>query len=311
MGAFDFLFGGQDDSAQDAQIAFNMATAQRLQELGERARQDAFNLFPSAQNAITDSINKALGVVGQGGEAQIDALTQGNVNAQNAVLQGLAGSREALLGLPQNFSPEFLSQAVRSISPNTDFFNVQGNQLPTPEASGLRLDPTLINLPTPPPVPQNTGINQLVNDFLAGNITEGQGVDQLVGLANSQGLDLGQLSSILGMTPDSILGVLGNNNATLNDLGDVSRAAVTTNTPRDFSNVRTTPNQKDGRKLATDRIVSVMNQFQSGNMELGPATREVIGIANRIGLNSNDLGKLIGLPASEVRRIAGQFGLRI
>lgn len=128
MGAFDFLFGGVDDSGQDATIQSNRERMQFIEGRANAARQDVLSLFPAAQTALASGIGGALDTIRGSVPQQINALEQGNRNAQSIALGGLGGINDAILGNPQDFSPENLQQGVSNpLAINTDFL---GSGLP-------------------------------------------------------------------------------------------------------------------------------------------------------------------------------------
>ena len=97
------IFGGGTSSAsqgsQTAQKQANAATQRFIEQRTEQARADVSGLFPSAQRVAAQGSQGALDIIGQGAGAQIDAFTQGNVGAQQAVANTLPQFQNAILGL--------------------------------------------------------------------------------------------------------------------------------------------------------------------------------------------------------------------
>lgn len=85
-----------------------------------QARSDIFKLFPAAQNARTQGLEAGLHLYKQAYPAMMNTFQRGNVGAQNALIQGLQPTQNAILGRPVNYAP----QAVQLQQP-------QGLTLPT------------------------------------------------------------------------------------------------------------------------------------------------------------------------------------
>lgn len=124
------VFGGEDDSAQKAQIRQNAAATQLIAEKGDEAAQIANQLFPAADVNRNLGFQAALDVLGQSAPQQFSAFQQGNVGAQQALLAGQQQQQNALLGLPVNmssiqpqavqFDPSFLQQQLPEFTTSTE-----------------------------------------------------------------------------------------------------------------------------------------------------------------------------------------------
>lgn len=85
------------DAASAQNKATGLARDAQLQA-NEQARDDLFQLFPSAQQSAQQGFQGALDVFSQSIPQQQQAFTQGNVGAQQAILAGLPQMQNALLG---------------------------------------------------------------------------------------------------------------------------------------------------------------------------------------------------------------------
>jgi len=87
-----------------------------------QARQDLFKLFPAAQENIGLGFQGALDVFGQSLPAQTDVFQQGNVGAQQALINALPQFQNAILGSPVDFSS---FQPTQIQTPDLGFFQQQ------------------------------------------------------------------------------------------------------------------------------------------------------------------------------------------
>lgn len=138
MSLFDMLFGGTDNSAQDQQLRQNREAAEVIQRNAERARQDALSLFPAAQGAMAQGIQSAMDLYGQSAPQQMQVFQQGNMGAQDAMLTGLSGIQQALMGRPMDLRAESLrSQFMSPIGYDTSYFRQQVPQFQYADQMGL------------------------------------------------------------------------------------------------------------------------------------------------------------------------------
>lgn len=102
MGLFsdvgDWLFGGEDDSAQKETKRDNARRQQFIEEQLAQARDDAFELQPHADDARNAGYQSAIDMLTGAMPAQIDILGDGNVSAQETLIHGLRGQQNAILG---------------------------------------------------------------------------------------------------------------------------------------------------------------------------------------------------------------------
>ena len=96
------LFGGTDDSAQDAQIAYNERALDLFQDNKDEARRDALRLFPGASDVRRAGYEEALNLLSGVIPQQFDVMNQGRQQQQETLLRGHNLYQNALLGLPSN-----------------------------------------------------------------------------------------------------------------------------------------------------------------------------------------------------------------
>jgi len=87
-----------------------------------QARGDLFKLFPTAQQNVAQGFQGALDVFGQSLPAQTDVFQQGNVGAQQALINALPQFQNAILGSPVDFSS---FQPTQIQTPDLGFFQQQ------------------------------------------------------------------------------------------------------------------------------------------------------------------------------------------
>ncbi len=121
---FKSLFGGTDDSAQEAQIAQNQQVLALQAKLAEQARGDIMDIFPGVRQSAQEGFQGALDIYGQAIPQQASLFQGGNVAAQNTLLAGLPQQNAAILG--QKIDLSGLAPTTQSYS--TDFMQ---QQLPT------------------------------------------------------------------------------------------------------------------------------------------------------------------------------------
>lgn len=83
-------------------------SAGAIQKAGDVARVDVLDLFPDSERQLLGGSSRAFDIFSGGLGAQQQALSQGNLNAQQTVGGGFNQVQAALLGLPvntQNFAP--------------------------------------------------------------------------------------------------------------------------------------------------------------------------------------------------------------
>jgi len=100
------LFGGTDRSAQRATQAQNQLSQQFIKAQEGRTQNFLSGALPGMQNATYQGFQGAADVVGSLAPQQINALQQGNVAAQQQLIQGLPAFQRALMGQPLNYNPQ-------------------------------------------------------------------------------------------------------------------------------------------------------------------------------------------------------------
>lgn len=98
------LFGGTNDSAQQAQIQANEAAQKFIEEQAALARTDVSRAFPRAREDLIRGQQGAADVIGSIFPEQVSAFQQGNLGAQAALLGGQQQMQNAILGLPVDMS---------------------------------------------------------------------------------------------------------------------------------------------------------------------------------------------------------------
>lgn len=155
MGSFvSDLFGGSDDSAQDAAVRQNAAATALFEKNAQQARSDALNIFPVSDENRNLGIQGALDAIAGGTGQQISAIQQGNVGAQDTLLRGLPQFQNAILGNDVNLS----GMRPGAVSVDTAFLNrgvpefktIDGTVLPapTPANQNPNLTPDQQNIST-------------------------------------------------------------------------------------------------------------------------------------------------------------------
>lgn len=148
------LFGSDDDSAQDAQIAANKAAQRFIEQQAELARGDALSLFPQAIDASRAGFDQALQVMNAALPQQLAAFQGGNLAAQGTLLSGIDPFRQALLtgqadmSAMQPFRANVdMSQILnRNIEEMLGKRGTAANMMPTSGGTGSRLPGLLSQL---------------------------------------------------------------------------------------------------------------------------------------------------------------------
>jgi len=99
-GITDTLFGGTDDSSQNAQIKPNERAQAFIEEQAALARGDALALQPIGDKARNQGYRSAIDMLQGSTPQQIDLTARGNVAGQEALLAGLPQIQNAILGMP-------------------------------------------------------------------------------------------------------------------------------------------------------------------------------------------------------------------
>jgi len=106
------MFGGADKSGAKMQKKFNNKLIDQIYEQAGLARNDITSLWPSSMNARASGTQGALDVLGGTIPQQLSAYQQGNVSAQQQLINGMGQYQNAIMGLPVNygsFQPQQIS----------------------------------------------------------------------------------------------------------------------------------------------------------------------------------------------------------
>ena len=125
---FDLLGTKAGRAAQESQKQQNQAERDLKIAFSNQAREDLFDLFPSAQSNRELGFQRALDIQGNVIPQQFSAMQQGNIGAQEALLAGLPQMRNAILGRPTHMD----QLQPRSINVDTGFAQQQLPQFTTP-----------------------------------------------------------------------------------------------------------------------------------------------------------------------------------
>jgi len=110
---------------------------EQIQETTGQAREDLLKLFPAAQQTGRQGFQGALDVFGQSLPAQTDVFTQGNIGAQQQILQGLPQIQNALFGNQVDYSQ---LQPFEVQQPDLGFFQQQLPEAVNPFAPPTNAD---------------------------------------------------------------------------------------------------------------------------------------------------------------------------
>jgi flagellar biosynthesis/type III secretory pathway protein FliH len=127
------LFGGTDRSAQRATQAQNELSQQFIKAQEGRAQDYLSGAMPRMQDATYQGFQGAADVVGSLAPQQINALQQGNVAAQQQLIQGLPAFQRALMGQPLNYNPQAFQAQVNPALFQRQVFNPMAQMQGAPQ----------------------------------------------------------------------------------------------------------------------------------------------------------------------------------
>jgi flagellar biosynthesis/type III secretory pathway protein FliH len=127
------LFGGTDRSAQRATQAQNQLSQQFIKAQEGRAQDYLSGAMPRMQDATYQGFQGAADVVGSLAPQQINALQQGNVAAQQQLIQGLPAFQRALMGQPLNYNPQAFQAQVNPALFQRQVFNPMAQMQGAPQ----------------------------------------------------------------------------------------------------------------------------------------------------------------------------------
>jgi len=161
-----------DDSAQKAQMKANERSQEFIEQQSAKAERSGTSLFDLSQQNLLAGNAAAMGAYKDAFNPQMQAMGQGNYNAQQQISQGLPQIQNALMGLPVDYSA---------------FSPVQQS---APDMSWM--DKYKIN-PIAPGTPQDQVLDS-VNRSLA-----------IMGLPTmNKGVQFGSMSQALALSPEEI-----------------------------------------------------------------------------------------------------------
>lgn len=102
--AGDWLFGGTDDSAQEAQTAANRRAQEFIEEQAELARNDVLALQPYVDESRDRGYQTASRILSRGLGSTLGMTGRSSQAAQDALLAGLPQQQNAILGMPVDMS---------------------------------------------------------------------------------------------------------------------------------------------------------------------------------------------------------------
>jgi hypothetical protein len=145
----DTIFGGSDTTQQQLQQAENVRARGDIASRAGQARQDVLSLLPVSDINRNLGFQAALDVLGQSQPQQLSTLQQGNIGAQQALLEGLPQIQQAILG----GNVDFGALQPRSVSFDPSFLQQQLPQFAGSTVTGGRL---------------NTANNAILSQILSG-----------------------------------------------------------------------------------------------------------------------------------------------
>lgn len=92
------------EKSVDKQTQQRQKSLEFIERMQNQARDDIFELYPSAQESRQAGIESGLDLYSQALPTQMDAFQQGNVGAQQALTQGNQQVQNAILGNPVDMS---------------------------------------------------------------------------------------------------------------------------------------------------------------------------------------------------------------
>lgn len=103
-GISEKIFGGTDNSAQKETLKSNERRQQFIEDQTGLAIQDIAQLYPMGDQYRNDAYNKAMALIGNAAIPQMDYFQQGNVGAQQMLINSMPQYQNALFGMPVDYS---------------------------------------------------------------------------------------------------------------------------------------------------------------------------------------------------------------
>lgn len=139
MSLKDFLFGGTDDSAQDATLRQNSDITKYNKQMTEKAYADVMRMFGPSIDALGQGAQSTIDYIQQSTPRRASILQQGNQRSRQATLGGLDQIQNAILGLPVDmsslkFDPLQMPETAPVTAPVFDTSTLGGDPNATPAA---------------------------------------------------------------------------------------------------------------------------------------------------------------------------------
>jgi len=177
-------------------------------------------------------------------------------------------------------------QQFNNIPTDTSFLDQQAGQILSPTALGVTSDPNYGGefrggRHEDNPNRENNGvatnaqadpIKRIVDSYTRGDIGVHPAMQDIANLANTGGLDIGQLSSIVGIPPQQLMELFNSQNLEIANMGDRWNVGVNSQTPRDFSRANSDPNYRP--PAATPTTTPTTTPTSTTNFGLSPEEAE-------------------------------------
>jgi len=163
------VFGGTDDSAQKSQERANARSQKFIEEQAKQARADALSIYPDIFTNIGLGGQGALDTLNKMIPAQMAFSREGNMAAQQTLMNTMPQVRNAILGAPvdMNFAGKpYIGSPVQSV-------DVQMPGFVNPSAAPAMFDSTTTTMPE-----QATPVSAA----LGGKLPKGIDVSKFTGL---------------------------------------------------------------------------------------------------------------------------------
>jgi len=162
MGFFSTLFSGKDTTAHDSSVQQNAISREDFKAGQAQGRADVQNLFPAAQTDLSNAFQSAGALIGNIAPARLEATQFGTMDAQNILRSGLGQQRNALMGLPTDFSG--LTVQANPVNPQR-VQDILSQHQPV-EATPFNFDAANPVVPVVEPVNSGNTIDGLTDDQL-------------------------------------------------------------------------------------------------------------------------------------------------
>lgn len=316
MSGFDWLLGGVDDSGQKGQILANREAQELIRQKGEAARRDVLSLFPASEANLESGFGSAADIIRKATPTRINAVRQGNENAQETMIQGLIGFKDAILGNDQEWNPESLMRGVKSPQIDLSYLAQAFPDMINTSEIGISPHDT-----TAPIGGYTTGVNAgLWNQYLEENPDVLEWYN-----ANKETLIAGGDTRF--STPEGYAAWHYNNYGQHEGReAPTSQAHVPEwqrlgyRSERDYNRTvhgTTQPNPSQSSPQPNPQpapefgaFQEIVNRFDSGAVDAFQGAREVSNLANAMGMSPQQTAQMLNMDLSEMLSIYDQAGVR-